>query len=113
MILLLLVGMVFSQPLTKEDRLNSIKDIRLAMSLCGYSSSNTALFKKQIVQENDTQKLNCLISKAVEVENVATRQNERVLRIENTKNLIAEYDCSSLSAFEKLLCEYYKEKLSN
>lgn len=102
---LLLIALTIStaKALTVEERLNAIPDIRYAMHLCNFNAPNHLKFKKRLILNNDTARVDCLESKWAEI------QAKLNLRAQQESQLIA--DCIDLKN-DTLLPAYARRILS-
>ena len=87
-----------------ENRVCDIKHKGRAMKLCGYEHANKDKFMRKIFKNENLTKIECLESKAAEIKEADDAEKVKQDKIDNHKQKIKDYDCSSLSGFVKSLC---------
>ena len=76
---------------------------------CGYDVPNYALFRKKLIKENDTEKLNCIASKKKEIKALDRKLRKNRETRKAKLKAIESYDCNRIgSEFLKLMCEERK-----
>ncbi|MCB0509692.1 MAG: hypothetical protein KDC82_02935 [Bacteroidetes bacterium] len=71
-------------------------EFKVAAGKCGYKEKNKAILKKQIIEQEDVTKINCIEIKAVEFKNEKAQANAKKQLIEQAKDDIKNLDCSSI-----------------
>ena len=92
----------------QKERICSIDNIRVAMSLCEIKVPNEELFKKQLTLPENSQTLKCLEGKKDEVKMLVLGSKNRATKKYEARLFIKGYDCSTLRGFSQAICWYMK-----
>lgn len=80
-------------------------EFKVASHRCGHSEINKAILKKKIIEQMDTNKINCIETKAAEFKQEKAILAQKKEEIDQAKNYFKNLECSSIQdEFNKNIC---------